>query len=385
MIARKGSKDVQIEWDGDRQRISFAVFFNAEGTYTPPFIILRGSNTPQGRAAKAAMFSCWKDATFALTENATQTEETFGTCVSWWAAHSLVPPDSLLLVDGHSSRVSPDAILACRTAGHGIYTLPPHTSHATQAFDAGIAKPLTRAIQVAVNKMKLGDTTTKPPVKGVAVTSKNFLLAVRAGFSAAFSSRFDPVLKKDTNIGEASFRKVGIHPFNPAAISSDRFKPSEYLKKEVTDKRPQVSSPEKLAVASKHTAQLLESAEIDRLLTEKVKKKRQSAVPGMTLLTGAEYLSSVLAEDAKKEAAVKEAVEKREKKAEAKAAAVAAKTEAAAARAAKAAAKSAAVAAASKKKRKRSVAASSGAVDDDDPRAAAKAAAKKRRGGDSSH
>ena len=302
VIATKGVKDVVTAYNGDRQRTSFGVFFNAAGDWLPPVIMLKGANTRRSLVAKEEHFRCWPEAPFILLPNATQTEDSWAQTIKYFVGHRLVPPKSLLLVDGHSSRVSVDAILSMVEEGHDLFTIPAHSSHKLQAFDVGVAAPLRKAISTASDIMRLGDQKTP----GQETTNKNLITAVKIGMTKVFLPKLDA---KGNNVGvaAATFRKIGVYPFNPNVITEEDSAPAHYFNELAASiKAPKVvvpTSAEKKAAVRRVTDGLLaEKASTIAKLTAVTQRKRTSAVPGATLLTGAEHIQRLLDFDEEQQA-----------------------------------------------------------------------------------
>lgn len=298
VVATKGSRSVVVGYNGDRQRVSLGVFFNAAGDWLPPVVMLKGSSTPRGTLAKLDHFRCWPEAPFVVLPKATQTEESWGQCAEYWATAGVVRPKSLLIVDGHSSRVSKEAILALRDRGHSLFTLPPHTSHKLQAFDVGVAAPLRKAISVAVDGMRLGSPTSP----GVEVTNKNIVTAIKIAMTKVFAAKVDPVTGANVGIGPAAFRKIGVYPFNPKVITDDDFAGAHYFNESLkavgkAKEAPPTSAMKLEAAHSVLTGLVAEAGSLVEKLRTIVARKKCNAVPGSTLLTGDDHIARILAYD----------------------------------------------------------------------------------------
>lgn len=317
MIATKNARHVQVGYNGDRTRISLAVFMCANGDVIDPVILLKGSNTPQGRAARKHAFACWPGAPFILTPAATQTEESFAECARYFCNHPKVAKGSLLLIDGHSSRVSMDAMATFRENENDMFTLIAHGSHEYQPFDVVPARVLTVNSRKAVDRMRLGDAQTP----GVSVTIDNVLKPIKSAFYQTLAPSFDPLTGKSNNLATKAFEVAGLVPFNSKRTEEEMFKPALYFEETVEKQRkPVPSSPQKLAAVKKHTGVVVESGDITETLKKAAKRKREAAVPGMTLLTGDEYAAKIAAEAVAKAELEVAAAQKRKEKAEKRAA-----------------------------------------------------------------
>ena len=109
VVAEKGAKMVQVQYDGNRERISVGVAFSQTGEWALHFIVI-GQGGTAGTAARLPSFVAAHHlgvkAYFSFTANATQTRE------SWrhWIREcylklpdTAVLPGSVLVVDGHTS------------------------------------------------------------------------------------------------------------------------------------------------------------------------------------------------------------------------------------------------------------------------------------------
>ena len=291
VVATTGAKQVQVGYDGDRQRVSLAVFQNAAGGSILPVVLLKGSNNTRGLQAKKEMMSGWPEPVYMLTEAATQTEDTWRACAEYFC--NKVGSGNILILDGHSSRVSLEAVDSFLRTGNELFTLHAHSSHFTQPFDIAVAKPLRDAVAKFVDEMRLG--TLKKP--GVAVTQRNIMIAIKRAYFQVMAPKFDAA-GNSINIPSKGFAKAGLYPWNPKITEEDMFGPYEYFKSTVLDKKAKPNAPtsaERLELVSKHTVAVLESGSLQKELQKAMKAKRAPAVPGATLLTGAEHILKVTA------------------------------------------------------------------------------------------
>ena len=357
VIATKGARHVTIRYVGDRRHFSIVFFVNAAGGALLPVIILTGSDTPRGRKAKAAMMKAWPEALYIMTESGNMTEEAFGAAMAMRCFVRSTGPDILLLLDGHASRVSIDAIAAAREGGVSVFTLPAHSSHATQPVDVGVARPFKAELAKAVQRIQLGNAKTP----GEAVTSDNIMKAVKIAFNNVTQKKVNPETGVVDNAAVGGFRGAGPFPFmgkisdpkmSEVAIAIGEATSGEQSPSRAAAPRVAPSSDARLAAVQLHTKYTIAAGGLDDRL-KKEAKKRAAAVPAVTLLTGDAHVEAVLASVDAKASKAAEVVERREKRRQKKAARVAEKE---AKRAAKAAMWANAVAPVAGGKRKRAAA-----------------------------
>ena len=144
VVVRKGSKQGIIEECLGSEHITSCVSMSVAGNYTTPFIIVPLKKCPKslmeyvnsGHIALGGQDSGWIDKTLfekwvdSFIDYVKSTREKLG----------LQGKKAVLILDGHSSRIS--SIAAKKLEENNILeiTLPPHTSHILQALDVGIFK-----------------------------------------------------------------------------------------------------------------------------------------------------------------------------------------------------------------------------------------------------
>lgn len=346
VIATKGSKFVPSKSDGNRDRISYCFFFNAVGDCLSPIVMLPGKEGSRLKGIKAEMVEGFPGANYMLLENSTQTEASWAECATFFVenvAKKYPGGGHLLLLDGHSSRVSLEGINDFRASGNEIFTLPPHSSHVTQPFDVTIAKTFKAELRKAYNRIRVGNVH-KP---GESIGNKNVMTGWRMAFKKTMEVREDTTTGEEYTLASRGFAKCGIYPFNPSIIEERYSAAAVHFVDEIESKmEAPVPMPmtERAAAVEKATAQILEAGDAAVLLAKHVKTKRASAVPGCTLLTGDEHIAKAMALEQVKQAEVAATSEKREARQKASAEAKVAKEERRARVAAKKAAKAAAAA-----------------------------------------
>lgn len=130
-------------------------------------------------------------------------------------------PD-LLVLDGHASHVTVEAIEFARNNDVHMLCLPAHTTHILQPLDVGVLKSLKANYYKACKKY-----ITEHP--GRVVTTEN----IASLLAAAWTQALTPV-----NI-MSGFKKCGIYPLNPGEVKDRQIAPS----KGVVPKEKSTSSP----------------------------------------------------------------------------------------------------------------------------------------------
>ena len=341
VIAPKGAKQVQVGCDIDRSRISYCWFFNAAGDHTPPIILLPGQRASK---TKNEIMLAFPEAHYVYVDCATQTEETWAKCAEFfvgWLDKNHPGGNHLLFVDGHSSRVSMDAITAFRTSGVELFSLPPHGTHVLQPYDVGVAKAFKSHLDKALALIRLGDDETP----GQSITRKNIMRGFKMAFHETMAPRVDQKTGDMYTIASRAFAKAGIWPFNPDVVDKALMKPAEWFEANVASQKaspPPLTQDERAAAVEKRVKVLMEAGDLKLQLEKRVKPPRPHVVPGCTLLTGDEHIARALAMEQLKAAEVAAIEEKRAARKVASAASKAAKLERAARIEAKKAAKAAA-------------------------------------------
>ena len=163
----------------------------------------------------------------------------------------------LLLYDGHRSHVSLTIIEWANSQNIILFVLPPHTSHVLQPLDVGCFGPFQKIYDNLRHKFMRSNISSGIPKHVVCE------LACKA-----YSLSVTP------NNLTSSFRKCGIHPFNPLAVSRDSFLPSTVFKQSSpvdtgTENKPADDTPLESASAKS----------VASLLPEPVSENDSEAVP----------------------------------------------------------------------------------------------------------
>lgn len=311
VLATRGTKQVQVGRTGNRDRYTVCLFVNADGDSLGPVLLLKGNSNDTTSPLKAAMMAEYGEAKYFFTEAATQTEQSFALCIKYWC--DAVGTGNLLIVDGHSSRVSLEALEYCRKSGNDIYTLPANSTHCTQPYDVGVARPFNHWLADGMAKIRLGSRE----IPGESPAAANVMRAVKYAVSKVTEKRFNPISSVWECTIKSAFRKSGLYPFNRAAVAEVLYRPAEDFGANVTAKRPRLSDEQKLQAGRPHFLSMA-SGDATKLLEKAVATvKRQHSVPECTLLTGDEHVLRV-AQAALDKVAAAEAVVDRKKDREAK-------------------------------------------------------------------
>ncbi|KAJ8877606.1 hypothetical protein PR048_022061 [Dryococelus australis] len=127
-----------------------------------------------------------------------------------------IPPARpvILLMNSHASHVSEGVINLAKASEVFILTFPSHTIHLLQLLNVGVYRPFKQAWGKS-----LSNHTTQSP--GQKPKRSDFHRLMKPAFYSAFSP--------ETII--SSFRKTGIYPFNPSALTDDAISTSKLTEK----------------------------------------------------------------------------------------------------------------------------------------------------------
>ena len=79
----------------------------------------------------------------------------------------------ILIVDGHSSHVTPGFIAHCIAHAIDLMVLPAHSTHLTQPLDISVFGPLKRALSEEMDRMTSGDKLQKAVWASLLVRARN--------------------------------------------------------------------------------------------------------------------------------------------------------------------------------------------------------------------
>jgi len=142
ILAKKGQKQVGKITSGERGKtVTIICAMNALGTYIPPLMIFPRKNMsqllikdgPPGTIG-AATVSGWTDS------------DVFIQWLKHFVAHVKPTADKpvVLLLDGHASHKTLDAVEFCRCNNITLLSFPPHTTHKLQPLDLSFFGPLKK-------------------------------------------------------------------------------------------------------------------------------------------------------------------------------------------------------------------------------------------------
>ena len=112
-----------------------------------------------------------------------------------------------LLLDGHASHVTEEAVILAMQMGLQIALLPPHSSHQLQSLDVGIFWPF----KMRFGQMREDEITSNP--RWLNGENNKFVVATLASRSMTATCTIENI--------KYGFRKRGVFPFNPGALDED--------------------------------------------------------------------------------------------------------------------------------------------------------------------
>jgi len=207
IIARRGSKQVGRVVSAEKGCTTTVVCgMNAAGVYVPPMFLFKRKNMnnllmkhcPAG-AVGVPSPSGWMDSALFITYL-----KHFITCVKPSRSNPV-----LVILDGHQSHKSIDAVELARENYITLVTIPPHTSHRLQPLDLTFFGPVKKAYNREVDKWM-----TRYP--GRRVTDYDLC------------ELFTPAYQRAASIEKAvnGFKCSGIFPLNPDVFDDEDFAPS---------------------------------------------------------------------------------------------------------------------------------------------------------------
>ena len=193
---------------------------NVYGMGPPPFIILNElKKLPEELECYARNGSAW----FASSPSGYMTRDTFTLwtiCfINWFSQFKLLLPEhirikkALIILDGHSSRENPLALMLLRKANVDVIVLPSHTTHVLQMFDVGLASPLKSSFAGKFKKL------LKEAVIDQSLTSN--AARFRRACISAFLDAWRCACTSSNCLAAA--KQTGIFPFNPSAAKDSVF------------------------------------------------------------------------------------------------------------------------------------------------------------------
>lgn len=213
----------------------------ADGTWIPPFIIFKGTRWSDLLARNKLPNSI-----VTLSPKGWITKELFLVWFKFFVESVPAERPLILLMDSHSSHISPDVIELAKANYIYLFIFPAHCSHLLQPLDVGVYKPLKAKWYEEINKHMRANPLDKP-------NRYNFLELFNPAYLHSFSHN---------NI-TGGFKKTGIFPFNKFAISPDALKPSA-----LTERTEPVQEPRE------PIEKILELPSAERPNSNKLKKRK---------------------------------------------------------------------------------------------------------------
>lgn len=206
VVARKGARSVHALADPMMVHISLVACVNSTGTHImPPALVTQGVNV------NLAWYDArQKDMLWATSESGWMESTMF---VSWLrhfikfveplrvACANGKPEPVVLLLDGHSTHVTLEAIMLAERSGVRLVKLPAHTTHILQPLDLAVFGPWHRHWGKARHAFRVCRPRT--------VISKEV-------FAALFRKPWDAALSA-ANI-KNGFKAAGIVPWDPSVV-----------------------------------------------------------------------------------------------------------------------------------------------------------------------
>ena len=208
VLAKKGQKQVGRVTSGERgDNLTVICAINAAGTYVPPVLIFKRkrmshllmAGTPPGSVGYPSP-SGWVTSELFLK----------------WLQHFIdfVKPTMdkkvILLLDGHASHKTLEAVELCRENGVVLICLPPHSTHQMQPLDKTVYGPLKTSYNTECDRWMLTN-----PAQRITMFEQGKL------FGAAFMKIAG--MQKAVN----GFERTGLWPFNPDVFQDEDFLPSQ--------------------------------------------------------------------------------------------------------------------------------------------------------------
>lgn len=204
IIATKGSRSVGRITSNERgQTITAMCCMNAAGTFLPPMFIY-----PRKRMMESLLNGAPPSSVASCSPNGW----TDGSCFLKWLQHfvAIVKPSRedkhILILDGHQSHKTYDAVQFARANGIEMLTLPPHCTHRMQPLDTAFFRSLKALYNRAADDWLTSN-------KGRRIT----MFEVAGIFATAYA--------KAATVEKAlsGFSSSGIWPFNSSKFTEEDF------------------------------------------------------------------------------------------------------------------------------------------------------------------
>lgn len=213
VISLKGKKNVAKMTSGEKgENVTVMLCGNAEGDLLPPFFILKKHNK-----SIAAQFAenLPPNAEMYMGSSSWQTTDSFAQWLRFFI-HQVQPEalkPVLLIVDGHASHKTLDAITLAQENHVQMLSLPPNTTHKMQPLDRCFMASFKKAYGQACEKLMRELNGGKLITKDVSLLARNALNSMEArvpvnlikGFQVTGIEPFDrDIFKNELNVAEVN-------------------------------------------------------------------------------------------------------------------------------------------------------------------------------------
>lgn len=202
VFAKRGTRSVHAVVPDAREHITVLSCINAAGQSIPNYYIFKGRRRERDYICK-----CEVGATMSMQDNAWMSSYLF----AGWISHFInvlgkrfgISPENrhLLVLDGHGSHVTLDVVVKAKEHGLDVLSLPSHTSHRLQPLDVSIFKPFKVAFRGYRDAWSVRN-------RGQGASKEDLAQWVSLGLRKALTP---------ANIIKG-FRTTGIWPLNPNAM-----------------------------------------------------------------------------------------------------------------------------------------------------------------------
>lgn len=205
VFAEKGSRAVYAQTCVERgELVTVLACTNATGNFIPPMAIFKGK-----RFLPEFSDGFPNGSLITMTDSGWINEEAFMKWLQHFEAHR-VPGPCILLLDGHASHKTLQALQFCEDHNINMICLPSHTTHRLQPLDRSFFKPLKSYYD---NECMSFMRNTKGERKISKLTFGRI-------FKAAWMKAATPA------IAESGFRSTGVFPLNENAVAEHEFLPA---------------------------------------------------------------------------------------------------------------------------------------------------------------
>ena len=210
IIASKGARAVGKMTSGEKGKtVTVICAMNAAGSYIPPLFIF-----PRKRMVESLMNSAPTGAVGYCTESGWTDEQTFLKWLKHFSgiAKPCTEEKHIIILDGHHSHKTLEAIEFAQLKGIEMLTLPPHCTHRMQPLDRTFFKSLKTAYNAAADSWMVAHYGRRISFYDVAQI-----------FAVAYNK--SATVEKCVN----GFRSCGLWPFDCGVFSDEDFAASEAL------------------------------------------------------------------------------------------------------------------------------------------------------------